>query len=158
MKRFRKVVDERQELELLKIGNSSFTVMLISLIAVMIVQMFVFNFEMKYLTGYFVVLIIVFIWVVVCSIRRGAWEFYTKPGMKSYILYSLAFGIGFSLLFTMLRYFLHEMSLAHAVRFFAINFVSISIPMFIIYLLLGTIVKKRQQKLQQNFDDDSTEK
>ena len=41
MKRFRKIVDERQESELLKIGNSSFTVMLFSLIAVMIVQMLI---------------------------------------------------------------------------------------------------------------------
>jgi FlaA1/EpsC-like NDP-sugar epimerase len=157
MKRFRKVVDERQELELLKIGNSSFTVMLISLITVMIVQMFIFNFEMKYLTGYYVVLIIVFIWVVACSIRRGAWEFYTKPGMKSYIFSSLASGIGLGILFTMLRYFVHEISLPHAFQFFAIVFATISIPGFIINLLLGTIIKKRQQKLQQTFDDDSTE-
>jgi len=156
MKRFRKVVDERQELELLKIGNSSFIVMLISLIIVMIVQMFIFNFELKYLAGYFIVLIIVAIWVVACSIKRGAWEFYTKPGMKSYILYSLVFGIGFSLLFTVLWYFRHEISLAHAFRFFVIIFAIISIPMFIIYVILGVIIKKRQQKLQQNFDDDST--
>jgi hypothetical protein len=27
--------------------------------------------------------------------------------------------------------------------------------MFILYLLFGTIIKKRQKKLQQNFDDDS---
>ncbi|MCL2821180.1 MAG: hypothetical protein FWD38_10245 [Oscillospiraceae bacterium] len=155
MKRFRKIVDERQESELLKIGNSSFTVMLFSLIAVMIVQMFIFNFEFKYLAGYFIVLIIVMIWVVACSIKRGAWEFYTKPGIKSYIIYSLAFGIGLSLLITALGYFIHEISLPHAFRFFVISFATISIPMFIIYIILGTIIKKRQEKLQQNFDDDS---
>jgi len=155
MKIFRKIVDERQELELLKIGNSSFTVMLISLITVMIVQMFIFNFEFKYLAGYFIVLIIVTIWVVACSIKRGAWEYYTKPGMKSYILYSLSFGIGFSILFTVLLYFIREISLPHAFRFFVIIFAVISIPMFIIYVILGAIIKKRQQKLQQNFDDDS---
>jgi len=155
MKKLRKVVDERQELELLKIGNSSFYVMFISLIAVLIVQSFVLNYELKYLAGNMIVIIIVFIWVVICSIRRGVWEFYTKPGMKSYIVYSLIFGVGFGLLFTVLVYFRFEMSLPHLLRYFAFIFAALSIPMFILYLIFGTIIKKRQKKLQQNFDDDS---
>lgn len=154
MKLFRKVIDERQELEMMRVERSSFWVMFVGLAVVITAQVFAFNFDFEHIAGESVVLIIGVAWALIGYIRRGSWDYFTKPGMKSYVLYSIAAAVIFGTFAPLKRYLRDGASLTDSLLLFAINFVFLFILVFVSLFLVGTITKKRQNKLQQEYMDE----
>jgi len=154
MKLFRKIVDERQELEMMRVERGSFWVMLLALVVAILVQLFALGYDFEHIAGEFIVLVIGAVWSTAGYLRRGSWDYFTKPGVKTYALYSLAAGIIFGLVAPLTRYFRYGAPLLDCLRVFVINFTSVYILAFLTLLLLGTITKKRQKKLQQEYKED----
>lgn len=153
MKLFRKVIDERQELEMMRVERVSFWIMFFSLIIAIFVQLLVLGFDFEHVAGEFIILLTVAVWATIGYTRCGAWDYFTKPGMKSYVIYSLGGGFIFGLMVPLTWYFKYDTPLLSCLLTFAINFAILFPLLFLTLWLVGSIVKKRQEKLQQEYED-----
>ena len=155
MKMFRKILDERQELEAMRVERGTCWFFFFGLMAAMIVQMFFFGDDFARTAGELVVFVVGCTWMTVGYIRRGIWSYFSTPGMKSYILYSIAVGVIFGPIPPLMRYFREDAPFSNCLRSFAIDFIVIFILSFILMLLFGAVTKARQRKLQKKYDNDN---
>lgn len=154
MKLFRKIIDERQELEMMRVERVGFWLLYLGLVVAIIVQLFVFGFDFKHLAGEFIVLIVGCVVMLIGYMRRGSWDYFTKPGMKSYIIYSLGGGLLFALPMPIAAYFYNGLSFLNCLSIFAINFLFLFSLLFLLLWLLGSVTKRRQKKLEQESEEE----
>jgi hypothetical protein len=151
MKLFRKVVDERQEQELKRIESGAYYVFLFGLGISILVQLIMFDFDITHIAGELIVLFMGVAWAMIGYIRRGIWDYYTKPGIKSYLICSTIVG----LVYGILGYFYSGISFSDFLPTFALRFLWFFVIMFLMLSLLGTIIKMRAEKLQKENEDDN---
>lgn len=156
MKLFRKIVDERQELELMRIERSSFWVMFFALFAAMLLQSILPDFNIKHIIGEITVLFIVAVWMVTKEIRCGAWDYFTNPGMKAYIVYSLIGGFSGGSIVA-LMYYSKSAPFNVCLKMFSITAIIAFLLCFALLLLAGTAVKRRRELLQQESDAEESQ-
>jgi len=154
MKFFRKVTDERQNLEAMRVANVAVWIAIIGLAIVSIVQLMAFGFDITHIAGESIVFCVVITYMIIRYYRLGIWDFYSKPGIKSYFIYSLGVmliytGISFSW-----RYFGNGASVLDSLLAVAINGMIYSTAVFVVLALIGTLTKKRQKKLTERYADD----
>ncbi|MBP8031883.1 MAG: hypothetical protein KAY70_05240 [Acetobacterium sp.] len=89
--------------------------------------------------------------------KKGQWDFYSKPTTKNYLIYSLIGSGAFAVIYTITMYMNHDyfkdnlLALGTMTAFiFAMLFALIFVALFV----SGTLVKKRQKKLEEQFSDD----
>ena len=154
MKLFRKIVDERQELDALRVERVALYFVIFGLLAATFVQILFFGADFPRIAGELIIMMAGCLFAGIGYICRGFYDYYTKPGMKSYILYSLAFGIVVGAFDFLVRYFRRckplSDCLGEAVKIFAITF----IVCFIMYILVGAVTKARQRKLTKEYQDE----
>jgi hypothetical protein len=152
MKLFRKIVDEREELEMMRVERTGYYVVFAGLVIAIIVQTVLFDYDFLPIAGEFIALIAGAVWTCIGFVRRGVWDYHTKPGMKTYLIYSLIGALVFGCLMPLMRYFKYELPLQWVLVMFAINFVSIFALIFVTLLIYGESVKRRRKKLDEKFD------
>ena len=157
MKKFKKVVDERQELELYKIEHVCFWIVFWLLLGSIIVQSMFLNAPFSQGGIEWAVFMISCGGVMVGCYKKGQWDFYSKPTTKNYLIYSLIGSGAFSVIYTITMYMNHDyfkdnlLALGTMTAFiFAMLFALIFVALFV----SGTLVKKRQKKLEEQFSDD----
>ena len=155
---FNKKVDERQEMDLLRVEHYSFWLMFWLLAIEIIVQGIILDGSDKIL-GEWIVFMATAVFSVAGFIRKGVWSFQAKkvPGVKSYFLYSVIAGaaggvIGFFIMFrrspdTPQAVLAGTFGMAAAV--FAISFAA--------FCVLGSITKLREKKLEREAVEDDME-
>lgn len=157
---FSKKVDERQEMDLLKVEHYSFWLMFWLLGIEIVVQGIVLDGGDKIL-GEWIVFMVTAVFSVAGFIRKGVWSYQAKkvPGVKSYFLYSIIAGavggmIGF--LGGLKRNAGNQRALLANAIGMATGIFMIS---FIAFLVLGTITKHREKKLEiEAMEDEEDEK
>lgn len=161
MKWFKKNVDERQEMDLLRVEHFGFWFMYWMLFAALIIQGLFMDDSSKRAAGEWIVFMSTSIVVLIGCIRKGVWSFHAKkvPGVKSYLLYSLAAsvlaGIPFGILFGLRA---GGNSLKEIIIFIVYYMVLMYIITFAGFLLAGTIAKKREAALaNRDFEDEDEE-
>ena len=152
MKWFRKTVDEREELEIMRIESSAYYVFLFGLAIAIIVQVYASG-SIEYVVGELIVLLAGVGWAMVGYFRKGIWDYRTKPGIKSYFGYSLIAALTFGILILLARLFLSGEDLLTSLRYFFFYFIIIFSALFLTMALYGNITKRRRKKLEQQFDD-----
>ena len=151
MKLFRKVVDEREEQETKRIESGAYYIMVFALGISVFIQVIIFNFDIAHVAGEIIVLLIGVTWALAGYIRRGIWDNFTRPGVKSYLVYSTIVGI----VYGFIGYFRSDISVLNFMPTFAIRFLWIFVIMFLILTFYGTIIKMRTKNLQQIYDEDA---
>lgn len=158
MKLFKKVVDERQELEMLRIERWGFWIMIVVLIAGIIVQA-AMGADLRQVLGEYVVLIIGALYIVVRNILSGHWDYHTKPSLKAYGIYSLIGGVFCAITSGAVQYFRGSArlqgNLAQLLPSVLCSFAVGFIACFVLLAVTGEMTKHRRKKLAENFDDDS---
>ena len=155
MKLFSNLLDERENLEALRVEALGCRIVILGLLTAIVVQMFFFGFDFKYIAGEWCIMMFGAIWVGIGWVHRGIWDYFTKPGMKSYAVYSLVTGIFCGLLFLLVGYFRYGRSLWSCLRISAAGFAITFAGTFILYLLVGAVTKARQRKLLRKYEDDN---
>jgi len=153
-KLFKKTVDERQELELMKVERSTFYFIVYTLCAFVFIQQFVNPHDMRLIAGECVVLLATLVFYVVNCIRRGVWDYKNNLNMKSYIRQSLlTFICGLVLAPLMLHFGFHA-----PFRYYLIagvgTGISVGVVTFLLSFTIGSIIKRRQKELQDKYDDE----
>ncbi|WKY48283.1 hypothetical protein Q5O24_02825 [Eubacteriaceae bacterium ES3] len=163
MKKFKKVIDERQEMELYKIEHLFFWVLYWLLLGSIIVQATFMGSPFKEWAFEWFIFMIGSVGMAIGSYKKGQWDYYTKPTIKTYLLYSLAGSGIFSVIFSIAAYLNNDYlktNLSALLIFTFFLFAFLFILIFALLALTGHLTKKRQTKLAQEFDeegDDSTQ-
>lgn len=158
MKWFKKQVDERQEMDLLKVEHIGFWFMYWLLLAEIVIQGIFMENGGRLAAGEWIAFMATSVIVLVGCVRKGVWSFYAKkvPGVATYLKYSVlvmaVVGIPFGVIFGIKWH-------PNDVRAIAICVIYYMVLMFILafaaYFIVGTLTKKREAKLaEQTFEDD----
>ncbi len=158
MFKFKKVVDERQELELLKIEHFGFWFLFCMLLTSIIVQSTFMNAPFKqYAAEFFIFMAGCIVFLIGC-IKRGQWDYYTKPTMKTYLITSLIGSFGFSMVMGIAKYNSYEILrnniLTMLLPLIMIMMFFMFILIFVTCLIIGKLVIRKQQQLEKEFSDD----
>ena len=154
MKLFRKVVDERQEHEMMRIERGAFWVMFFTLWLSVLVQLIVLDSGITYIAGEVIAGLLGAIWLLVGCIRNGFYDYYAKPGLKVYFLYSTVAAFIYAILLPLRNHIQYNIPFWGSVmQTFTIRFLSFFVIMFLAQASIGIIIKSRSKKLQQKYED-----
>lgn len=146
---FAKKVDERQEMDILRVEHYSFYLMYFLLAIEMIIQGIILN-EGDKIFGEWIVFMVVSAFALIGWIRKGVWSYQSRkvPGIKSYIWYSLIAGVVGGILGYCggLRWGAGNASalMANVIVMAGGTYVLA----FITFLFAGSIARKREKKLE----------
>jgi hypothetical protein len=152
--KFKKKVDERQEIELLRAERDAFVVMSVVLVIVMMIKISLAGFdinEYKNLISDYIVLFAGIIGLTVSCIKRGVWVHTNKPNKQVYFICSFLGSILFSIIFF---FVFHFMPMSYRLYASVIAFFVGIIIAFTALLLIGKLANKSQMKLQEKYSDD----
>lgn len=160
MKKFKKVVDERQEMELYKIEHVCFWLVLWLLLGSIIIQSMFLNAPFSQWGFEWVILMICCGGVTVGYYKKGQWDYYSKPTTKNYLIYSLIGSGGFAVIYAITMFINNDYfkdDLLVLALLTAIIFAFLFALIFAALFITGTLVKNRQKKLEDEFNDDKPE-
>lgn len=155
MKKFKKIVDERQELEMLRVEHFGFWLMFWLLFASIMIQTGMgasfkeFGFE-------FGVFMVACIFSLISYLRKGVWDYYTKPCVKTYLLYSIVSTIIFGGIFGVIKYITIDYfknNMKYLIISVGIYSVFIFILVFITLYLMGNYVIKKRKQLEEEYEE-----
>lgn len=156
---FAKKVDERQEMDLLRVEHYSFWLMYWLLLIEMVVQGVILD-EGDKIIGEWIIFMIVTTFALAGWIRKGVWSYQSRkvPGVKSYLWYSLVTAVLGGILGFCggLKWNSGNIPalMMNIVCTGACSFVSA----FVLFLIGGGIAKKREKKLEMEaIEDDEDE-
>jgi len=113
MKKMKKVVDERQELELYKIEHLCFWIVFWLLLGSIIVQSMFLNAPFSQWGFEWTIFMISCGGVIVGCYKKGQWDFYSKPTTKNYLIYSLIGAGAFAIIYAITLYMNHAYLKGH---------------------------------------------
>ncbi|MEY8325150.1 DUF6773 family protein [Lachnospiraceae bacterium 54-11] len=157
---FEKKVDERQERDIMEVEHIGFWSMYYMLLAAIIIQAFFIEDGGKHLVGEFVVFMAASVIVVVGWIRKGVWTYQSRkvPGVKAYLRYSIITMLVFGLPFGIYNGIRAKRDWSSIAADTAITMLYIFIVCFVTFMILGTITKKREEKLaSQTYEENEDE-
>lgn len=159
---FAKKIDERQEMDILKVEHYSFYLMYFLLLIEMIVQGIILD-EGDKIIGEWIVFMIVSAFAVIGWISKGVWSYQSRkvPGIRSYIWYSMIAGVVGAIIGYCggLRWSAGNVPalMANAIVVAGSSFGLA----FITFLIIGSIAKRREKKLEldaaEGEEDDEDE-
>lgn len=159
MKKFKKVIDERQEMELYKIEHVCFWIVFWLLLGSIMIQTMVLNAPFSQWGFEWAIFMICCGGVLVGCYRKGQWDYYSKPTTKNYLIFSLIGAGVFAVIYAITNYmnndfFKNDPGILFLLTLFM--FALLFAFIFVALLISGTLVKKRQKKLEDEFKDDDT--
>lgn len=147
----KKIVDERQELELLKIEQLGFWVLYFAIAADILVKRLYLNVPLGHLIGENIAFILGSVVIIIGCCRRGLWTSHSRPSIKSHLIYSAVFSLLFALLLFLA---VLKSGLQTALLAFAL-FAVICFPvLFIVLFTLGKITEQRAKRLEQKYSEE----
>lgn len=160
MKKFKKIVDERQEMELYKIEHVCFWLVFWLLLGSIIIQSMFLNAPFTQWGFEWVIFMVCCGGVLVGCYQKGQWDFYTKPTTKNYLIYSLIGAGAFAVIYAITMYLNNPYFKDNLLALGALTafiFAMLFALIFVALLITGTLVKKRQKKLEDEFTDNDNE-
>ena len=159
---FAKRVDERQEMELLKVEHIGFWAMYWMLFAALLIQGVIMQKEIEVVAGEFITFMVTSLIVLIGWVRKGVWSYQSRkvPGIKAYLCYSLVTGVIGGLFFGILlgiRWHQNDVKgIVACVLFYIVFLFGFT---FVVFLVFGTIARKRERMLEQaESEEDDMEK
>ncbi len=147
----KKVADERQEMEIMKIERTGFWVLFIALAADILVKVLFFHVPVRNLIGEHIVFLGGCVTIIIGCAKRGLWTNYSVPCVKDYLLHSLGGTVIFTLLFAGAMALRDARHLAGTTLAFA---AFIFLLMFGVLAAMGEYTKRKQKKLDETYGDD----
>ncbi len=156
-KLFEKKVDERQEMELMKVERIGFWVMFWMLLVLMIVEGIIMEGGAKLAAGEWLVFMTGCLVIIIGCARKGVWNYQSRkvPGVKSWFMYSLAGAAAGMVLGLITGLKIGDGNVAGIIYCMVAFAVCIFALCFIAFAIVGSITKVRESKLEElAYDDD----
>lgn len=157
MKQMKKVIDERQaQIAQRSLGWAFWGVTAVLLISLVVKSFFLGLPFTAYVTE-MAALLVGAVVDVALDLRGGVYDQYTKPGIRSYLFYSLATALLFTLAVTGGALWRGTPTGLALAVFTCANFLMIFVVCYGAMALYGAMAKKRQEKLDHAFDIEDGE-
>ena len=154
MKKQKNNLDERQELDALKVESRGLMLMYLGLTASIIIQMFLYGQNaLRYVAGETIVLCMGSIYSVAASLRKGIWDRRLAASAKSNLDVSFIISGLFALLFGMLSYVRFGMGKV-AFESALIFFVSMFLVCYAVLMGMLIVYKRRQKKMNEAEEEE----
>lgn len=147
----KKLVDERQELEIMKIERTGFWVLFIALAADILSKVLFFHVPVRELIGEHIAFLAGCVTIIAGCVKRGLWTYYSVPCVKDYLIHSIGGTVIFTLLFAGAMALQNVRHLAGITPAFA---AFIFLLMFGVLAAMGEYTKRKQKKLDETYGDD----
>lgn len=158
MKKFKKVVDERQEMELYKIEHVCFWLVFWLLLGSIVVQSMFLNAPFSQWGFEWVIFMVSCGGVLIGCYKKGQWDFYSKPTTRSYLFYSLIGAGGFALIYALTMYLNNDYLKNNPLTLLPLTlfiFAFLFAMIFGALYITGTLIKNRQKRLEKEYFDDT---
>ncbi len=155
---FAKKVDERQEMDLLRVEHNSFYLMYFLLLIEMVIQGVILDGGDK-IFGEWIVFMIVSAFALVGWMRKGVWNYQHRkvPGIKSHLLASLAAGVFGGILGFCGGLKRSPGNIPAIMMLVICTAAGTFAATFVICLIGGVIARKREKKLEMEAIEDDEE-
>lgn len=147
----KKIVDERQELELMKVERAGFWILFLALAADILIKVLFLGVPVRSLIGENIAFIAGCVTIIIGCTKRGLWTYYSAPCLKDYLVHSIGGTLIFSLLL-MAALFLK--GARHVLSLTAVFAVIIFTVMFAVMALMGEYTKKKRDRLEKEYEDE----
>ena len=155
MRLFKKVVDEREEMEMMRVEHYMFWFAFWALLISIFVQLLGMEAAFTQVAGEWTVFMLMAVGTVIGEIRGGHFDYTSRPGWRAYLLYSSVAALA-----TMTLTYVRG-SAAGYYKTFSDGCLSVLIVGIFTWVLTcgclfaaGTIVKYRRRKLEKRFDEE----
>ena len=155
MRLFKKVVDEREEKEMMGVEHVMFWLVFWALLISIFVQLLGMKATFRQVSGEWTVFMLMAVGTTIGEVRGGHFDYTSRPGWKAYLLYSVAAALAVMLLTYVRR------SVAGYDTTFSDGFLLIlifgmfsGVVTFACLSAAGRIVKCRRKKLEKQFDEE----
>ena len=161
MKLFKKITDERETNEMMKAEHIAFWLMFWLSFAFMVVENFIMNLSFRYWAPETLILFVGAVSSLIGSIRKGNWDYYSRPTMKNHFINAFLSATVFTIIWAIgavnsMDYF-KESLFTHLLVFAFFIFLFLFILCFGALVLCGTIAQKRKKKLEDELEKELEE-
>lgn len=150
----KKVVDEREELEILRIEHIGFYSMFYGVAALILLRTMFPEFSFISNYGMDAILLIGATIVLVGCCKKGVWSCNIRPTNKSNLIISILSSIGYSIILFVILFKNTETTMTSLM----ITCGAFCVGIFLLTIILLTVLKKividRKKKLEDDFEDD----
>lgn len=153
--RCKKVVDEREEMEMLRVEHYMFWFAFWALLVSIFVQLLVMGADFSQIAGEWTVFMLMAVGTVLGELKGGHFDYTSRPGFESYLRYSAAAGVavmGMTLFQGISEGYYQEP--LDAVLPLLITGIFTAGVTFLCLAAAGTFVKHRRRKLEEEFDEE----
>ncbi|MDD3368448.1 MAG: hypothetical protein PHP50_06075 [Lachnospiraceae bacterium] len=161
MKLFKKITDERENMEMMKVEHYGFYVMFTLSCLSLIWESYILELAPEYWTGEIIILLAGGLTVLIGCIKKGNWDYYSKPTTKNAFLYSLGAAILFTVFFGIGKYRNYEVVRNNITGLFlpmcAFMFVFLFVICFAIMELCIVLTKKKRAKMEAALKNEEDE-
>lgn len=155
---FAKKVDERQEMDLLRVEHNSFYLMYFLLLIEMVIQGVILDGGDK-IFGEWIVFMIVSAFAMIGWLRKGVWNYQHRkvPGIKSHLLGSLAAGVVGGILGFCGGLKRSPGNIPAIMMLVVCTAAGTFVATFVLSLIGGAIARKREKELEMEAIEDDEE-
>ena len=152
--KIKKNVDERELMEMYKIEHYAFWAIFWLLLASIFIQLIFCGPQFSQIAGEWIVFMIAALGSSIAYFKGGHYDYFTKPCLKSYLLYSLIFACAFDILFALIIYVQHSFyNMIGFIISVIFVWVFLFVVLFVVLSISGEAIKKKREKLEHQLDD-----
>lgn len=150
----KKWIDEREEREIEKTGSSGFLIMFVIAVIVILLQMVLFNGDIRQVGGESVILLSGGIYVLASHVRNGRWDVRKRRlGIKEYLILSFCVSLLTTVLLAVTIYLKYGGG-KNMMAWSGISFCIIFLLCMAVLGGLGIVSNKRKLRLEEEFCED----
>lgn len=162
MKRiWKKEIDERQQAELNRVGNTGYWLAFYLLIGAVVVESVFMNRPFREWAVEWFVFMILAVYEIIQCLRIGVWsEYKQNPGTKDYLRYTVIGSGIFAAVFTVGSWFKAAPEYRTVPAFlalFALDFLFLAVLLFAAFLGIGALLKRCRKKQEERLNEELKE-
>lgn len=150
----KKITDERQEYEFMKVEHIGFWVMFWALAADILIKILFFNLGFRQTIGEYLVFLSGCTITAIGYLRKGLWSYHSAPSIKNYLAVSTISGMLASLILGIVK---KSQGYHHVLWISLIPGLIVFALVFLLLFITGTYCKKRQDQLERKYQDGDEE-
>ncbi len=151
----RKILDEREELEMYRSEHKMFWFMFWVLVIGTLAQKFILHAPLGQYAWEGILLLVVSIWSLVVDFRHGIYDTVSRPGWRSYLGYALVFSIVFTAIIVYSGWSKGWLTTPREIGIAAlVEWMFFFLLMYAALAVWGTLTQYRRKKLERQFQDE----
>lgn len=155
--RDKKILDEREQLEMYRSEHKIFWFMFWALVIETLMQKYILNAPLSQYAWEGLLLLVVSIWSLIVDFRHGRYDTISRPGWRSYLGYALSFSIVFTAITVYSSWSKGWLTTPGEIGTAAVvEWIFFFLLMYAALAVWGMLTQYRRKKLESQFQDEES--